>query len=814
VAAGAAATTDPVVFTGTATGVSHTTGAGFQVVPAVFAYQDSSHLVIDRLESGDSSAIVVDLARGGIISQATLNGTSYLASKDLSRGVQVDLFTGDAQYDDCGGCSIPRAFNPAQGGDSHGHTSAISGPVAGATDISLSVRPLEWYPDNKRYASPSSALPSDVSIDQSISPVPGESRAFKLHYRITHTGLDSHSGAMQWLPAVFAQKDFNRLVRYDGASPWTNGATTTTTPVADAATAKFIAAERWAAWTNAASDGITLYVPGDYAAFQAKAVGGTSGETGTGYNRLSPNGYLDLKPGEVIVVDAYLVLGDVAQARATIGRIHSSITAADPYDPQGFLDVPVSQATVKGTVPVSGWAIDNRGVAQVQILVDGASVGSASYGSPRADLASAYPGVNTNAGFSMSLNTSTIADGLHVMTARATDSAGNAITVAPHLINVANGANLAPPNVTVTVGAEETVYTYSQLCPAASGDIYDFPVRFTHAADGSIIMTSTNGPKNYLSFGSTIDNTVRNCTPVLTGPQNPKPDNFDNWYWINAIYREGTTIHALIHNEYHDPVNPPCKTGDLSPANPCWYNTLSYASSTDGGHTFTTPTPPNQLIAAPPLKWDPAASGFYGYLNPTNMILAKDGFYYIAFNAIPGDVGQTVSAGPCLMRTKTLGDPTSWRAYDGTGFTIAMRSPYDPQSRLQPCAYLRFGSNAYMGGVSYLAYNSYLESYMLLGARPSAGVCDVDFSLSKDLVHWTTPQTLKTDYLTQADCYVPGAGGKAGSASYPSLVDPTDTSVNFEMPGQSPYLYMVRWRSNNERERDIVRFKLTFTIVP
>lgn len=69
------------------------------------------------------------------------------------------------------------------------------------------------------------------------------------------------------------------------------------------------------------------------------------------------------------------------------------------------------------------------------------------------------------------------------------------------------------------------------------------------------------------------------------------------------MYREGNTIHALVHNEYHDPVAQFCRPGVSNPSNPCWYNAITYAVSTDGGKTFSQPPAPDHVVAALPMPW-------------------------------------------------------------------------------------------------------------------------------------------------------------------------------------------------------------------
>ncbi len=98
--------------------------------------------------------------------------------------------------------------------------------------------------------------------------------------------------------------------------------------------------------------------------------------------------------------------------------------------PTVHIDSPAAGATVSGTVTVSGWAIDNdsavgTAIGSVRVLVDGTSMGTATYGASRPDVCAAYPGRPgcPNVGFTYSLNTATLASGSHTITVTATDSA-------------------------------------------------------------------------------------------------------------------------------------------------------------------------------------------------------------------------------------------------------------------------------------------------------------------------------------------------------------------------------------------------------
>jgi sugar lactone lactonase YvrE len=105
---------------------------------------------------------------------------------------------------------------------------------------------------------------------------------------------------------------------------------------------------------------------------------------------------------------------------------------ASPTAPSVYIDTPANNATLSGIVGMGGWALENTAVAgpsaisSVTVFVDGAQVGTAAYGSPRADVCAAFPGRRgcPNVGWTYSLNTSTLAAGTHVLKIVATDALG------------------------------------------------------------------------------------------------------------------------------------------------------------------------------------------------------------------------------------------------------------------------------------------------------------------------------------------------------------------------------------------------------
>jgi hypothetical protein len=115
------------------------------------------------------------------------------------------------------------------------------------------------------------------------------------------------------------------------------------------------------------------------------------------------------------------------------------------------IDAPLSGSVLSGTAMISGWALDNSSdigtaISSVQVMVDGVTVGNATYGVNRPDVCNVYPGRLgcPNVGFTYLLNLASLSAGSHTITVSATDSdAIPDVGSANVSITVANG----PPNV-------------------------------------------------------------------------------------------------------------------------------------------------------------------------------------------------------------------------------------------------------------------------------------------------------------------------------------------------------------------------------
>jgi hypothetical protein len=363
----------------------------------------------------------------------------------------------------------------------------------------------------------------------------------------------------------------------------------------------------------------------------------------------------------------------------------------------------------------------------------------------------------------------------------------------------------------VAVGAKEVVFDWTtDRC--GERDIPDNPAQVVRAEDGELVLfTMIDSPNNYVRRGPDFDSFVTDCDPALQEADLPTPESYENNEWLWSPYREGTTWHVLIHNEFHDPTSINCQ-----PDYVCWYNSITYAVSTDSAYSFVKPSPPAHVVAPAPRLWTPPETPVQtwyadGYFEPTGIVLGPDNYYYFLMKRMRIDPVKGIDErGLCAMRTKTLDDPASWRAWDGSGFNQPLTSPYVAGGDVPECESVETTS----GGARGLTYNTYLERYMLVDEHVSwetgEEVCGFTFSTSLDLIHWSEHQLITPARIgCDTDDTTPGQLEPVRTY-YPSIIDHEDSTTNFERPGRTPYLYYTR--HNGGLDRDLVRVPLTFTL--
>ena len=388
--------------------------------------QQGTLLILENQTATETVRIGLETVWGGSIVEVSLNGTNYVNRSDPGREVQPAFYDGNAQYIQCPGCTEIFGWDPVLAGDQHGHGTPTLAQILTPSSLYIEAQPLQWNPDDKG-GGPGLPVAGDMLVEQTVTPVSGHARAFKVHYKITHLGSDQHANTQQEFPAVYVNNDYNRFVYYAGTAPWTSAAVSITQfAVEGGGFPALYVPEHWGAHVNARDMGLTIYVPSQYPYVGGADYPGPSGPTGDGTNYFAPYAILTIGPHYVFEGDMYLIAGDYPTAREIVYQLHQDHGAPpDIFTPYGTTDVPAPGSMISGVTPVEGWTFDDVNVGKVEILVDGTVDGTASYGSSRQDVADAYPHASANVGFSYSLDTTRYGNGPHVLNVRVTDGAGN-----------------------------------------------------------------------------------------------------------------------------------------------------------------------------------------------------------------------------------------------------------------------------------------------------------------------------------------------------------------------------------------------------
>jgi hypothetical protein len=319
-------------------------------------------------------------------------------------------------------------------------------------------------------------------------------------------------------------------------------------------------------------------------------------------------------------------------------------------------------------------------------------------------------------------------------------------------------------------------------------DIPDAPARAFRDERNLVHLIATHYVAR-AGVGPNLDQVKHDCRVIYRSPRDRDPGHFQYNNWLYAFYTaDGRRIAALVHSEYDaDEIPKMCATP--KDPNNCWWNTVTFAQSLDGGYSFTVPAPPKNLVAALPYRYVVGnRASAYGYNGPTN-IMKVGALYYALINDWPY---KAQKYGPCLIRTADVFDPASWRAWDGKDFTIRFADPYretiaKPEEHV--CA------PVLAGGAESLVQHAASGTFIVTQYAPDdrfGGPAGFYVQGSRDLMHWSKPSLLvKLSDLRASD------GPGKWTYDYVSLLDPASTDRDFATVSDTPYVYYVRSDGNH-----------------
>lgn len=353
-----------------------------------------------------------------------------------------------------------------------------------------------------------------------------------------------------------------------------------------------------------------------------------------------------------------------------------------------------------------------------------------------------------------------------------------------------------PPALRLSIdGAPLTVFSHtSEGCDAA--DVPDAPARAIRTASGMVELYATQLTNRRL-VGPDLRHLHQDCRIVYQGADNDDPAAFDDRIWIASLFTQGgQVIDAIGHEEFWGQKRPGlCPVASYED---CVYNALVALRSTDGGLSFHRRAGAGALIAALPTRYEATAGHHVGYFNPTG-IVTLHGMQFVMTHATDA-IDQR--HGNCLLRTGNPDDPTAWRGWDGTGFTVRFVDPY--AGTIPPGVHVcePVGAGRLRWPVTALLRHrpSGLFIAIMLDGSHDGGI---EYATSPDLLSWSEPSRLMA-------ATGPGAwrcGDLRDPIFYPSLLDPDATDPSFATVGDHPLLFMTRLnptRCHLWMDRDLV----------
>lgn len=159
--------------------------------------------------------------------------------------------------------------------------------------------------------------------------------------------------------------------------------------------------------------------------------------------------------------------------RITVGSRTFTATNATSTRPFGTIDTPTQGGTVSGISTIFLWALTQQPKvipldgSTITIFIDGLPIGTASYNHFRADIAALFPGLaNSGGGVGFrTLDTTTLSNGVHTISAVVTDSDGRAEGIGSRYFTVRNGTAV----LTAPVGSSAWMGSVPKSLATAAG---------------------------------------------------------------------------------------------------------------------------------------------------------------------------------------------------------------------------------------------------------------------------------------------------------------------------------------------------------
>ncbi len=410
-----------------------------------FVFDSSHYLKVGIRREWGGSIIFFGIDDGN----AGMNGTNAIDANDTGREVQVAFYDPDRAMQNCAwnaSCSSTNhgdcpnsitylGWNPVQGGNRCNRGSGVESVDMSNGVMSVTTNPLFWNPNWDRQDC-SEAACDDPSLRERRSDVRVIQRMRFVRTNVVevdYTGINlsnlAHRATAQEMPTVYTGNghqgpNLYRLFNSDRTEIAIDQGGN------DGFYYKnFTSPGGWASMQNANLDyGVGLYVENRNTQWQAWQLPSLP------FNNFRPLPVFGVPANGMVRSRSYLILGNLDTIAAEAQWLDQHLP------PFGVIDEPVADATVSGQIVVRGWALDNKGVAAIQLFVDGAPVATLGYGTSRPDVCLVWPGYPhcDSVGYSGTLDTTTLTSCPHLLEVVATDGDGNSRAIAARRVFVNN----------------------------------------------------------------------------------------------------------------------------------------------------------------------------------------------------------------------------------------------------------------------------------------------------------------------------------------------------------------------------------------
>lgn len=385
-----------------------------------------------------------------------INSTNTIDANDTGRELQVALYDYARAVQGCAwnatcleqpeaGCGKDITFlgwNPVQGGDECNRGSGTDNIVIVPGKLESTVVPRFWNPDWKLtdcrndlcdvpFQSAAFDNRSDVRYRQRLRFV--DSHAVEMFMEFTNLSNLDHAPAFQEFPTLYSS--FGKVGGRVGPDLWvvvdSNGKRIKVDQPSNNNffRKRFESPGGFAALQNSSLDyGVGLYYETRQSSYQAWQRRGE-------FNNFRARFRFGLPARGKVRARAYLLIGSFKTIAGTARRLDQAI------GPFGGVDSPLPDAAVGKKLTVSGWALDNWDVTEIELRLDGKRLQTATLTEKRPDICTLWPGYEMckrRVGFVVEADLSKVSRCAHLLEVRATDTDGNSRPIARQRIFVKN----------------------------------------------------------------------------------------------------------------------------------------------------------------------------------------------------------------------------------------------------------------------------------------------------------------------------------------------------------------------------------------